>query len=379
VTSSAPGTPSSVPIPGTERHELPSKRTGRVYDISIGLPEGYDDRDGLYPVIYVLDGQWDFKLMLSVYGALCFDMFVPSAIVVGIAAGGDSPDHEALRVRDYTPTVPEGFEAAGEADGFLAFLSEELLPFVEGHHRASPTDRTLVGASLGGLFALHALFTEPERFGRLVIVNPAIFWDEEAVAAQEEQLARHRTDLPVRLFLAAGELEAPEAFLHPLDRLVERLRNRGYRNLELAHTVIAGERHSGVKAEAFSRGLRWVFTRPALDLPADALADYAGEYVHDGSHPLQPTVFWPGLGGQASWPGRDGPARLGLRVEGDRLIVAAESGLHDGDELVPVAPDVFAFTGSIPGEMKFTRGSRGTVDHLSMRLSDLTVTLDRVC
>ena len=34
-------------------------------------------------VIYVLDGQWDFKLVMSVCGALCFDGYMPDSIVVG--------------------------------------------------------------------------------------------------------------------------------------------------------------------------------------------------------------------------------------------------------------------------------------------------------
>ena len=84
---SAVGMSTEVQIPGTVRHELLSRHTGRVYEISIGLPDGYGTA-ARYPVMYVLDGQWDFKLVMSVYGALCFDMFVPDAIVVGIAAGG---------------------------------------------------------------------------------------------------------------------------------------------------------------------------------------------------------------------------------------------------------------------------------------------------
>lgn len=354
-----------VQIPGTVRHELLSRHTGRVYEISIGLPDGYGTA-ARYPVMYVLDGQWDFKLVMSVYGALCFDMFVPDAIVVGIAAGGDDPDHEALRIRDYTPTALDDFEGSGDAHGFLAFLSEELIPFVEQRYQADQHDRTLVGSSLGGLFALHALFTDPEQFGRFVVVSPALFWDERVVKAQEDRLAARVTDLPVRLFLAAGELEPSIAFLRPLDRLVDRIRERRYGALQLMHMVIAGERHAGVKAEAFNRGLRWVFTPPAFDLPPDALLDYVGEYEYDD---LRRASAW--------WPGRCGRPRLRLLVNGDRLVVDAEPGIHDGDELVPVAEDRFTFKGSIPGEATFLRDSLGTVDRLSIRLPEQTLVMER--
>ena len=188
MSSAAVGTNPRVQIPGTVRHELLSKHTSRLYDISIGLPEGYDDADGRYPAVYVLDGQWDFKLVMSVYGALCFDGFVPDAIVVGIAGGGEDPDHEALRICDYTPTAHADFEGSGDANRFLAFVSEELIPFIERHYRADRADRTLLGSSLGGRFALHALFADPHQFGRFVVVSPALFWDEEELAAHEDQL-----------------------------------------------------------------------------------------------------------------------------------------------------------------------------------------------
>jgi predicted alpha/beta superfamily hydrolase len=344
-----------VTIPGTERRELASEHTGRVYDISIALPPGHAEKDGPCPAVYVLDGQWDFKLVMALHGGLRFDMFVPDAIVVGIAAAGDDPDHDALRARDYTPTADPAVEGSGDAGKFLAFLSEELIPLIEQHYRADPTNRTLVGSSLGGLFALHTMFTEPDLFGSLVVVSPAIVWDEEAVTADEEQLARRRSHLPVRLFLAAGALELAHTFLDPLDRLVDRIHGRGYRDLQLAHVVIAGERHAGVKAEAFNRGLRWVFNQPPADLPVDDLGSYAGEYLPD-DHDLAP---------------------LKVRVEGDRLIVEAEPGWHDGDELVPVVPDGFRFTSRIAGEARFHRDVEGNVDRVSIRLAERTITLKK--
>jgi predicted alpha/beta superfamily hydrolase len=366
---SAAGTPPPVIIPGTERHELRSSHTGRVYNVSIGLPEGYDDTDGLFPVVYVLDGQWDFKLVMSVYGALNFDMYVPDAIVVGIAAGGDDPDHEALRVRDYTPTA-RTVEDSGDAERFFAFFSKELMPFVAQHYRIDQGDRTLVGSSRGGLFVLYVMFTEPEMFNRLVALNPAIVWDEVAVTTWEEQFARNHRDLSVRLYLAAGELEPSLAFLDPLDRLSDRLRTRDYGGLQLAHVVIPGERHSGVKAEAFNRGLRWVFAKPIVDLPVSVLQSYAGEYRQDDAERLP------------SGPAVHNLSHLLIRVEGERLIVDGESGFPDGEELVPTAADEFTFAGSIPGVARFHRDAPDGTERLSIvsspLLADGTITLDRV-
>ena len=69
----------NVVIPGTIVLTLGSQSTGRGYDIYIRLPEGWDAGapTATYPVLYVLDGQWDFKLMDWIYGGLFYDEFVP--------------------------------------------------------------------------------------------------------------------------------------------------------------------------------------------------------------------------------------------------------------------------------------------------------------
>lgn len=347
-----------VVIPETESRQLESRVTGRSYDISVALPAGHGaDSQQRYPAIYVLDGQWDFKLVTSLYGGLHYDMFLPDAIVVGIEAGGGNPDHDALRAQDYTPTPRPEFEGSGQAGRFLDFVADQLMPFIEEEYPVADRGRTLLGSSMGGLFALKTLFERPDLFDRIVAVSPAIVWDEHTVMELEAQLAAGRDELAVRLFVAVGELEPAQAFQEPAERLVERLRRRRYRGLELEHAIIPGERHAGVKPEGFNRGLRWVFIRPRLHLAREALQEFEGEFEQkDGADGL----------------------RMVLRVETDRLLVDAEPGSHDADELIPVAPDEFVFAGRIPGEAVFHRENGGVVNSLSVRLIDATVDLDRL-
>lgn len=358
MSSEATGDVPKVLIPETESRQLESQLTGRTYDISVALPAGHGpDSQQAYPTIYVLDGQWDFKLVTSLYGGLHYDMYLPDAIVVGIEAGGDNPDHDALRAQDYTPTPRPEFEGSGQADRFLGFLADQLMPFIEEEYPAAAGGRTLLGSSMGGLFALKTLFERPDLFDRVVAVSPAIVWDEGTVMDLEARLAETRDDLAVRLFVAVGELEPAQAFHEPVERLVEQLRRRRYRGLELEHVVIGGERHAGVKPEAFNRGLRWVFTRPRLDLTEDALEEFEGEFVQTDDA---------------------GDLRIVLCVESDRLLVEAEPDSHDADELIPVASDEFVFAGRIPGEAIFHRQKSGAVDRLSIRLIDATIELHRV-
>jgi hypothetical protein len=48
-------------------------------------PSNYEqDKSTKYPALYILDGQWDFKLMDFVLGGLVYDKFAPQMILVGV-------------------------------------------------------------------------------------------------------------------------------------------------------------------------------------------------------------------------------------------------------------------------------------------------------
>jgi predicted alpha/beta superfamily hydrolase len=247
----------NVTLPDTEVRSLRSSNTGRKYDIYVRLPANYArNQKKAYPILYVLDGQWDFKLLDSIYGGLLYDKFVPEMIIIGVTYPGDSPDYEALRARDYTPTQVAGFSGSGDGPKFLAFFKEELIPFIEAEYRADGSRRILMGSSFGGLFTLYAIFTETELFSGYVAASPAVSYAKGIAFKQEAEYASTHQDLPVRLFVGVGELEA---LAQPVERFVKAVSQRDYEGLEMQALVIEGERHAGNKPEAFNRGLRFIF------------------------------------------------------------------------------------------------------------------------
>lgn len=243
-----------VTIPYSEVRTLKSANTGRTYDLYIRLPEEYAP-NRQYPVLYLLDGQWDFKLLDSIYGGLHYDQFVPEIIIVGITYSGDNPDYETLRAMDYTPPAGISTPGFGDAPKFLAFLKEEVIPLIETNYQADSSRRLLMGSSYGGLFTLYALFTAPELFSGYVSASPAVPFGNRAIFKQEAEYANQHRALPVRLFLSVGEIEelAP-----PVKAFIEIMNKRGYQGLKLETRIIEGERHSGNKPEAFNRGLRFI-------------------------------------------------------------------------------------------------------------------------
>ena len=244
-------------MPGTEVRSLESSATGRSYDIYVRLPEEYAQGQGMkYPVLYVLDGQWDFKLLDSIYGGLHYDKFVPAMIIVGITYSGADADYGTLRAMDYTPVRDVFFPRSGDGPKFLTFFKDELIPFIEAEYRADSSQRVLMGSSFGGTFTLYAMFAEPGLFHGYVAGSPIVTFGNRDVFKQEAAYASTHQDLPVRLFLAVGELEE---VTRPVEEFMQVLRERNYTGLELETRIIEGERHAGNKPEVYNRGLRFMF------------------------------------------------------------------------------------------------------------------------
>jgi predicted alpha/beta superfamily hydrolase len=160
-------------IPGSEVRKLTSKIVaGQEYELQIMLPGGYAKNTKKYPVVYLMDSQWDFPLVKCIYGEHYYDGFIPELIVVGVTWGGINPNPDSLRARDYTPTSVPWTPQSGGADKFLSFMKEELFPFIESNYRAEADNRILMGCSLGGLFTMYAMFTHTDMFTGYAAASP---------------------------------------------------------------------------------------------------------------------------------------------------------------------------------------------------------------
>jgi hypothetical protein len=269
----------------THSETIHSRHTGWDYQISIGLPLSYSQgTSGKYPLVVVLDANLFFNMLTDTARVMHMFDTVPEVIVVGIGypmkslIGEDFKRFIAHRVRDFTPVQSRCLEGqlgdwlggrqveTGGAGQFLAFIREELLPFIEAEYRADPDDRTLVGHSLAGLFALHALFQAPRIFHRYVSGSPALGYADQSLLQAEQDYARTNADLPANLYLAIGS-EA-ESILNPLDSMItlpdfycftSQLEQRAYPRLRLTRNLFEGHSHNTIPAPAFQAGLRAVF------------------------------------------------------------------------------------------------------------------------
>jgi len=187
---SARAAPQPVPVtsPGVTGTVLryPSMPSGHVAarNVDVWLPPGYDREPGKrYPVLYMHDGQNLFDPATS-YGGV--DWGIDETMTRMIAAG---EVREAIvvgvwntpkRREEYMPqravqgaidfNVPGSTAARPEdiiSDRYLAFLVEELKPFIDANYRTLPdrADTYVMGSSMGGLVSQYAISKYPDVYG----------------------------------------------------------------------------------------------------------------------------------------------------------------------------------------------------------------------
>jgi predicted alpha/beta superfamily hydrolase len=265
-----------VDIPGSQVRKITSTIVaGQEYELQILLPGSHATSNKKYPVVYLMDSQWDFPLVKSLYGEHYYDGFIPELIVVGVTWGGVRPNPDSLRARDYTPTKEGRLPQSGGADQFLAFMKNELFPFIETNYKADSNNRTLMGCSLGGLFTLYTLFTQPELFTGYAAASPAVGWDREVLYRFEKAFAQKKLSDPVRVYMTVGDVERSRT---AFERMAAHMAAGKYANVHLRSKILENTGHSGTKSETYGRGLQYVFERPKLDLAAAILNKYTGIY-----------------------------------------------------------------------------------------------------
>jgi uncharacterized protein len=269
----------NVVVERTEVKKLYSEIVGQEYELFISLPKSYNSGNTSYPVIIGLDAYTTFLITKG-----CIDAFtslyplMPEVILVGIGYGGDESNSLAKwiagRTRDFTPVKDIGTEQyyeqfitglgyettkvqSGGALLFLDFLHNELLPYINSNYRIDNKNKALMGASLGGLFALYTLFHAPETFNKYFIESPSIQYSNEITYDYENNYAKNHTDLNAEIFMCAGSLENPHAT--NVKKMESLLLSRNYANLHLETVIFENENHISCAPAAISRGLIELF------------------------------------------------------------------------------------------------------------------------
>ncbi len=238
--------------------------------------------EGPCPVIVSLDADLMFGAIAESINMLVAGAEIPPVLHVGIgyAASADPTFVYSRRTLDFSPIedtwhqdqlVASGMSIYGRIEGggapdLLSFIESELLPWISSNYETTD-DRTLVGHSMGGLFANYVLLERSALFNRYVIGSPWLNWafpdmfDREVAAAE-------RSDQPSgRVLFVCGEREAE---LNPV--LPDSMRELfGKANiLELAkrmHRQLSARQYPGLETQMVVMPLQTHFTGMLAGIP----------------------------------------------------------------------------------------------------------------
>jgi predicted alpha/beta superfamily hydrolase len=224
-----------------------------TFHIFISLPEDYRESEKQYPVLFVLDGDIAYGVAAGIARYLEVGGNIPKLIVVGIGYGSIDKNAGNKRNRDYKPMD------TGGAERFLQFINEELIPYVDNNFRTVTDDRTIAGYSLGGLFALYSLFTQPDTFNKYIVGSPYLLPENFIIFDYEKRAESILKDASANVFISVGSEASAEKYFNPIDELVTILQERDYSNIKLETKVFDGSTHLVGPPEVITHGLISVF------------------------------------------------------------------------------------------------------------------------
>lgn len=275
----APPADAGYVLPETETWELAAEE-GEPYRIFVSRPEGPAPDEG-YPVLYVLDGNAIFasfaearRLQAGTHSNRYAKPDTGNSIIVAVGYETDMP-FDVRRLYDFTPPMPDEVPPSqqrlakypsGGQDRFLDFLVERLRPEVARRYPVDLRRQSLFGHSLGGLFALHVLYTRPHAFEAIIAASPAQYWHEQAILAEERAFARRLSEANVarpvsRVLVLVGEHEENVAMVWDAEALARRLQPLSAFGLRSRFEMLDGEAHVSALPRAITTTLRFAFAR----------------------------------------------------------------------------------------------------------------------
>ena len=231
--------------------------------VDVWLPDGYEESDSPYPVIYMHDGQFMFDRPTSpyastwertkglIYGGVFWNVDETMARLVAkkqirptiVVSVWNLPN--VKRRTEYMPQKPVTEEIgrllvaesditreAITSDNYLRFLVSELKPFIDKTYLTKPdADNTLImGSSMGGMISAYAVSEYPEVFGAAACLST--HW----VLGEGAAVKWYKNNWPTagnhRLYFDYGT-KSIDADYEPFQKMMDAvMRRKGYRENE---------------------------------------------------------------------------------------------------------------------------------------------------
>jgi predicted alpha/beta superfamily hydrolase len=222
--------------------------------------------------LYVLDGPSMFPIITGLTRMMQYGGSVPPCLVIGIGYEDDeAAEKNFQRAYDLTPTkngrLPNG--RYGGAAEFRSFLNSEITPLIEKSFNIDPRQSTLIGHSLGGMFALQTAVVAPKSFANVLALSPSLWFDNDLVLNQIGHALATQAPLSRIVALAGDREQEISGAKFNMSRNVELLKQKAIaakRESKVFATLLQDTTHHTIQGPGFAFGLRKLLdpTPPSL-------------------------------------------------------------------------------------------------------------------
>ena len=177
---------------------IPSKILGEQRKVWIHIPNSNGGNEntgkGVYPVIYLLDGDANFNSIVSITEFMSSAGLCPPMIVVGVL-------HPA-RMTDLTFGTDKGTPGiVGKGEKFMLYVEKELMPYIEVNYATAPY-KIFIGHSVGGLTVVNTLIHYPKLFNAYVSLDGALWWNDQQIVKEAKVILEKKDYKGKTLFMA---------------------------------------------------------------------------------------------------------------------------------------------------------------------------------
>lgn len=164
----------------------------------VHLPDGYENSQKNYPVIYMMNGQsvTSFANAAATLDNLSNER-IPDLILIGISNTGLAANYWSC---------PDDSGNVKLGDTFGNFLRDDLIPEIQRNYRTNDY-KLLFGQSNTGLFVLYTLLKQPDLFNAYVVASPMFGWCPQFYAEQTRAFIRNNPSLNKELYVSYGDLD----------------------------------------------------------------------------------------------------------------------------------------------------------------------------
>lgn len=257
------------PIQSIDREQeiaVESRAIGESREITVRLPAGYADTQDRFPVFYVTDADWNFRIVADYVDYLSYWGRIPETIIVGI--------RNVDRNRDFVPRPSANFPNSGEADAFRDFLTDELKPMIDNRYRTSGFD-TLFGHSFGGVITTYVMMTRPDAFESYIALSTSTWVSGRFLFEEAERFFAAPEYPELFYYMAVAEADGG-ATVPDGNAFAEMFEARAPDSIEWHYSVVPRTNHFSVVMPAFADAIERLYPAWGFDTALQARIETDG-------------------------------------------------------------------------------------------------------